>query len=454
MKGYKNYMNTRTVDTALHEKIMQRLTQNPKPIYQKRLAVRYAMAAACAVVLLFGLWAVPNFFDTQNITNDPNGFFANLPSDTQNGGNNGYIATGPTQNQESDSNEETNETQIPELHFDIYALVFNDIQSEISASRIMPDFAHDLTDEQFNVIFPTLDRSHFEAIVSYWLPRGEYSLGLTEVSAHAPNGQASITAAEGVTSFINPLSEPTDLQISYAHGVEVTAIIVESYPLYAVRAEFVLGGTGYNVRYFDYDREAAKERLTALVNGIIYGGAPDWSVLADPVVPELRNEELTLEQARIDPDFGAFMPVNIPHGFIFDSGRRTLNQWENSIRANWHRFPTFDNIFWTAAEPHEFDLERIVSANDRHKFDVSLYSIPWALSVPDEIHGYFSNPVFLAEEMTLEVVRARALWDEGRHGESAGWRIISFGVLYGDVIIRISARGVSPEEIWDMLPVR
>ena len=452
MKGYKNYMNTRTVDPTLHEKIMQRVTKYPKPIYQKRLVVRYVMAVACAAVLLFGLWAVPNFFNNQNIANDPNGFFANLPSDPQNGGNSGYIATDPTQNQEPDNNEETNEMQSPELQFAIYALVFNDIQNEMSASRIMPDFAHDLTDEQFDVIFPTLDRSQFEAIVIYWLPRGEYFSGLAEVSAHDPNGQASITAAEGVTSFINPFAITEDLQISYVHGVEVTAIMSEVYLTYAVRAEFVLGGIGYNVRYFDYDREIAKERLTALVNRIIYGGTPDWSVLADPIIPELRNEEMTLEQARIDPDFGAFMPVNIPQGFIFDSGRRTLNQWDNSIRANWHRFPTFDNIFWTVAEPHEFDLERIVSANDRHKFDVSLYSIPWMDSVPSEIIDYLGNPVFLAEEISLEIIQARAQWEEGRHGESAGWRIQNFSVLHGDIIIHISARGVSPEQIWAMLP--
>ena len=452
MRGYKNYMNARTVDPVLHDKIMQRVTQNPKPTYQKRFVVRYAMAAACVAVLLFGLWAVPGFLNNHNVTNDPNGFFANLPGDPQNRGNNGHTATDPTQNEAPGNNEETNEVQPPELEFTIYALVFNDIQYEMSASRIMPDFAYDLTDEQFSVIFPTLDRSHFEAVVSYWLPRGEFFLGLTEVSAHDPNGQASITAAESVTSFINPPDKPADLQISYVHGIEVTAIVGEAYPMYAVRAEFVLGSIGYNIRYFDYDSEVAKERLTALVNGIIYGGAPDWSVLADPIVPELRNEEMTLEQARIDPDFGAFMPINIPQGFVFDSGRRTLNQWDNSISANWHRFPTFDNIFWTVAEPHEFDLERIVLANDRHKFDVSLYSIPWMDSVPNEIIDYLGNPVFLAEEMSLEIVQARAQWDESRHGESAGWRIVPFSVLHGDVIIRVSARGVSPDQIWAMLP--
>ena len=67
MKGYVDYMNTRTVDSTLHEKIMQRVTQNPKPIFQRRLVVWYTMAAACAVVLLFGLWIIPGFFNDSGI---------------------------------------------------------------------------------------------------------------------------------------------------------------------------------------------------------------------------------------------------------------------------------------------------------------------------------------------------------------------------------------------------
>jgi|GEM_PF-1588234 len=549
MKGYKDYMNARTVDPLLHDKIMQSVMKNPKPVCQKQHIMQYVVAAACLVLVVFtGTFAFRNL----NLSNGHYGIWSNeklqvaymydyldifyvteqgvisfesvmlrfTPQDVfekwaelndvrdvsvvrslldremthfQHGDPSspdsvvGVIMGDYAVFQLTLSNEFapymysdrghllmkslkmtfyhyfdlgevdlfidiTNETQQSELQFFIYALNFNDIQNEMSASRVMPDFAHDLTDEQFNAIFPTLDRTRFEATAWFWLARGEYFSGLIEVSAHDQNGQASVTAVEGVTSFIDPISKPTDLQISYVHGIEVTAIMSEAYPLYAVRAEFVLGNIGYNVRYFDYDREVAKEQLTALVNQIIYGGAPDWSVLADPVVPELRNEEMTFEQARTDPDFGAFMPVTIPQNFVFDSGRRTLNQWDNSIRANWHRFPTFDNIFWTVTEPHEFDRERIVSVNDRHKFDVSLYSIPWMDSVPSEIIDYLRSPVFFAEEMSLEIVQARAQWGEAGHGESAGWHIMSFGVLYGDVLIRISANGVSPEQVWAMLP--
>jgi len=332
--------------------------------------------------------------------------------------------------------------QPPELQFAIYALVFNDIQNEMSASRIMPNFAHNLTDKQFAAIFPTLDPSCFVANANYWLTFVE----IIEVDARSADGRISIRLAERQATVAEVFQD--EFAITYVHGVAVMAAVGNGY----VKADFTFGNIAYAVTFLDENQETAKQGITELVNQIIVGGAAYWSAVTDPIIPELRNEEMTLEQARIDPDFGAFMPVNIPQDFIFDSGRRTLNQWDNSIRANWHRFPTFDNIFWTVAEPHEFDLERIVSANDRHKFDVSLYSIPWMDSVPSEIIDYLGNPVFLAEEMSLEIVQARAQWDEGRHGESAGWRIVPFGVLHGDVIIRISASGVSPEQIWAMLP--
>jgi len=487
MKGYRKYMDSRTVDQQLHEKIMQKVMENPKPVSteqdnkalqksnkgsaeqsRKKSFVWPVMAAACAAIIFFGVWLIPGLLSDSDGGGD---FSANQPNGQYNGSGVPY----------SDGSHIVDENPEPAPNINMHALVFNEGDHAMSASRFAASFAHPLTDEQFSAIFPSLDGSRFETRVSYWLPQEEHLPIFAEVFAIDLERHVSITAAEAVTSFANPFDTPEELQISYVHGVEVIAFIRETeldfsrfgsvsmvcedtgvaindnFPMQVfeilVRAEFVLGGVGYNVQYFGVGgREASKEALTAIVNQIIYGGEPDWSVLADPVVPELLNEIITLEQAQADPDFGAFMPANVPQAFRFDSARRTLNQWDNAIRTHWHRYPTFDNISWAVQEPTEHDLAVIVSTNDRHKFDVSLYSIPWFLSVPDEVHMYFQNPVFLAEEMSLEIVQARARWADGERGQDAGWRIDSFGVLYGDVLIRVSASGLSPEQLWEMLP--
>jgi hypothetical protein len=103
-------------------------------------------------------------------------------------------------------------------------------------------------------------------------------------------------------------------------------------------------------------------------------------------------------------------------------------------------------------------LQNVVCISEREKYDVSLYPIPWAGSVPIEVHYYFQSPVFLAEEMSLEVISARTRWDDNRRhpdpflGDTSGWRTSQFGILYGDVIVKISASGLTAEQIWNMLP--
>ena len=174
-------------------------------------------------------------------------------------------------------------------------------------------------------------------------------------------------------------------------------------------------------------------------------GIADMGILAPPVSPVPDGEILTLEESRNDPDFGAFLPANVPSGFSFDHARRVTNQDTDSLFIFWHTGA--DSIHWQISKPTDHDRERIVSVDNREKFDVSLYPIPWAFSVPEELREFVMNPVFFAEDLTLDVIRARTLSDERR----GGLQVSSFSVLYGDVIITISANGLSPEQVWEML---
>jgi hypothetical protein len=98
------------------------------------------------------------------------------------------------------------------------------------------------------------------------------------------------------------------------------------------------------------------------------------------------------------------------------------------------------------SKPTEHDLARIVSINEREKYDMSLYSIPIFASVPEELLEFVLDPVFLAGEITLEAVQARA----GLGGRGGGGQL-NFSVLHGDVVIMIHASGLSPEQVWEML---
>ncbi|MCL2200571.1 MAG: hypothetical protein FWB75_01285, partial [Oscillospiraceae bacterium] len=360
---------------------------------------------------------------------------------------------------------------------EVYPLVFNTEFSEMSASRVFaPNFSYELTAEQFSAVFPSLE-THFTATVLYWLETErilywlepvtevislvppEPKIDQVEVAAFDSEGRTQIRLGEGqaADSFITLIGEP---QISYVHEIAVTATLGNGYFViddeiahaYFARVDFVLGNIAYSVSYHNVGEEAVKLRLTELVNQLIIGGAANWDVLADPIIPHLREERLPLNEARNDPDFGAFLPASIPGGFVFEHARRSLNQNTDSLTAFWNgAHPSFDSIRWVVKTPQSEDLARVVSVNDRYKYDVSLYPVPWADSVPIEIHYYFQSPVFLAEEFTSDIISARTRWTDGDEG-IPGWHTSQFGVLFDGILVVVSMRGLSPEQIWEMWP--
>jgi len=159
----------------------------------------------------------------------------------------------------------------------------------------------------------------------------------------------------------------------------------------------------------------------------------------------------TEEEAMRDIEFGEFMPTNIPSGFVFESGSRFVEEDGYTLVTGWSR--GLDTILWVTRTPLESDLRNILSADDREKFDVSLFETPWADSVPIEIHYYFQSPVFLAEEITLDIIEARTRWVDCERGTVSRWETSEFSVLFGDIIVQVSTSGMSAEQVWEMLPL-
>lgn len=81
MKGYKNYMDNLSVDEALHEKIMNRLTQRPIRRYIVTDNFRkYISVVACAAVMLISIISIYPYMNIWNIT--PNESEPNIPNTT------------------------------------------------------------------------------------------------------------------------------------------------------------------------------------------------------------------------------------------------------------------------------------------------------------------------------------------------------------------------------------
>ena len=87
--------------------------------------------------------------------------------------------------------------------------------------------------------------------------------------------------------------------------------------------------------------------------------------------------------------------------------------------------------------------------DETENYDLTLYSIPRASSVPDELREIVDNPIFYAEDLTMEAVWARAYKAE-ESGDSNGWRM-KFSVKYDDTVVEIRSKGVDPEWIYQLL---
>lgn len=175
--------------------------------------------------------------------------------------------------------------------------------------------------------------------------------------------------------------------------------------------------------------------------------APDLSLITADFIPEYFDRRLTLAEALVDPEFGDYMLETVPEGFEEESIRRYKDQNDDYLSGVWTK--GYEELHWRVSAYRESDAACITRVTEKENYDLSLYPIPRAESVPEELREIVDSPIFLAEELTLEAVYARAYKIDDA-GDSSDWRM-SFGVKYKDVVIRVSAKGVEPEWVYEQL---
>ena len=191
------------------------------------------------------------------------------------------------------------------------------------------------------------------------------------------------------------------------------------------------------------------EQGKALLESVIcsFETVPDFSVIQVDEIPEYRDEQMNYEDALNDPDFGSYFLTQIPKGFQPESIRRYKDYASDYLYGLWCR--GYDEFCWRVSRITEADRNRITVVADKVNYDLSLYPIPRAESVPEELWEIVNDPIFLAEELTMEAVMARAYQIQDA-GDTDGWRI-HFSVLYGDVLVEVRTKGVEPEWLYDQL---
>ena len=425
MKAYNKYMDNIKVSSTLHNKIMSRTDARPqrRPIMIKR----YTAAFACLAVALLGMLTISKLAQ-HNITPTP----GNSPSVLQPGSS----------------------TPAPDASSK-YTLYFNKADSQAADQIAIPGhFWQELNDEELKAIFPGLIETHsITATANFQSDKSGASL--FNIDAHAVSNT-------GLKTYIQ--LAPDEIVLDYGFGVEtknsnvlgttVTAGYFETKPNskglknVIFFATFKLSDVAYYVELggAEAEKKALKNEISRMIGLLIKGGTADLGVF-HPVVPELRNDSLSLDEARADGDFGSYIPVTLPKGFGFENANRFINQERNTLFVNWTKGMGY--IDWKVSLLKDNDKTRITNIADTKNYDLALYPIPRADSVPDELREIVDNPIFRIDELTLDAVRART-YEVADSGDEKGPRM-HFSVLYGDILVELNVKGAAPEAMFEIL---
>lgn len=176
-------------------------------------------------------------------------------------------------------------------------------------------------------------------------------------------------------------------------------------------------------------------------------GRPDLSLIVAGDIPEWFDKKLSHKEAVKDDAFGAYMLQELPDGFVEESIRRYKDQTSDYLSGLWTS--GYHELRWKVYTFSEADAGRLTGVADTENYDLSMYPIPRASSVPEELREIVDNPIFVADELTMEAVWARA-YKTGEVGDSSGWRM-AFSVRYGDIIVEVRTKGVDPEWVYRQL---
>lgn len=169
----------------------------------------------------------------------------------------------------------------------------------------------------------------------------------------------------------------------------------------------------------------------------------------DGTIITYQRQSVTLEQVK-STALGKYLPKQIAKGYEFE-GAYVLSDSDTeeikSITACWSK--GMDDIRITVKLP-EREAVALVDVTDLASYDVNLYEIPYADSVPAEYYNSFHNPVFAAKDMSLEIVnrRMKTVQDAGDTATPRG----NLGIWFKDegVLIEFNCKA-EPEAVWSMI---
>ncbi len=343
-------------------------------------------------------------------------------------------------------------SEITEGLKDSWSVCFNEVTNVLNSTRayIPGYFTEELSEEDIMTIEPDM-RMDWMQYSGYAGFDGEGKLVdvRLNVTTTMPGERITITISENGSGCCYVLDE--EAVISVCNDVEYTVSEWDTGEQVVLAADAEINSYFYefSLTTMLQDIEQAKEDFTRVLESFAHyaDGKPELSVITAEAVPEWFDKQLTYQEALEDKDYGTYMLQKSPEGFTAESIRRYKDYHSDYLSGLWTK--GYDELSWVVYTFSESDEKRLTSVEDTENYDLKLYPIPRASSVPDELREIVDNPIFHAEELTQEAVWSRA-YQAHDSGDSNGWRM-AFSVKYGDTVVEIRGKGVDPEWIYQQL---
>lgn len=476
MKYYNLYMERQTISAQAHERLLalggqqQGARARPKPRTGRRVGRWAALAACCALVLGLGIWRAaapeqpageavqdavyPGIKDTWG------------PGETP-PGEESFVVEGAEREQT------VNLFAIPYVN---YQSVDGELAADAAPAWYLMEgsFSEELTQEDIQNIFWGAEGKPegAEGDLPWMLFWGGYTLtgsalydsggDLLWLNLWGENGETetsfTLTLRPGELPFnccLYPDLETTDVfgteVTGWSHwedrdgdGTEETCLCV---------SEFMAGEVGVRFEVRASGRDEAIFQNSLLVREALSqdGGLYLDHLMTAQEVPQWRSAEFSsLEEARREADFAPYLPTEDFSGYDEFTGRLTYqegNEHTLFLRWSWG----YDDVTIRVELPEGDTVwGNVVDVGAPETYDLRLYPVPWADSVPEAYRETVDNPVFRAEDMSRAVVEARA-YTPSEQGDTNSLRI-RFAVLHADgALVDYSCEGLSVEQVWDMV---
>ena len=406
------------------------LIQNVDALRKKRKSFgwkRWAGLAACFCLILAAMTAMPGLF-----------WETTPPPPVQ---NDFPVQTNPKQPEQ---------TTHPEDLAPVWTAIYNESEAMLAMDRVYIQgiFSEELNESQLTAVMP-----------ENWPDGMECSgYGVFDNLGNLLDVIVTVNTSEPVTVTMTNTSFGTcflldeEAEISFCGDVEYRLYEYAYEQEVHLGAEAAIGGTylHFTMDTTPEEMEHAKLEFQKVLECFASypDGRPDLSVIVPEEIPELLEKNFeTLKEARTESDFGGYLPTELPDGFAESSIRRFRFDDSNYLSALWSR--GLDDLSWVVTHYTDADASRLTGIDQLGNYDLSRYPIPRADSVPEEMREIVDDPIFDAQELTLESVYRRAYKVQDT-GDTDGWRM-RFSVRYGDVLISINSKGVEPEWLFDQL---